>query len=485
MKTNFTLWSILFLLLLAGCRENKDLQDSPPPAQKSVPEALAVQEPGCIGCHQDIQLDAPHNFACTECHQGNNDTSDKDAAHQGFLAAPGAPASMQAVCGRCHEERVQRCTQSNHFTLNKAVNTVREHFGIEPPLSSFLEIPDRATVPQTAEELVDDLLRRQCFRCHLHTQGDQYAYVHRGKGCAACHLQYSGGRLESHAFIQPGERQCLSCHYSNHVGSDFMGSYEHDHSEEYRTPYTTRAAFVRPYGLEQHNLVPDIHQQRGLTCRDCHSSGQERIQCIDCHAPVGDRLPAHVRQEGENWVLHSVQSDRVHPIPLLKDPAHARYMDKVDCQVCHAQWAFNDGTSHFLLRYSLDAQPWEYLFRQTRPEVEEFVISNAYYGEDVQASMRDAITGQRKAGIWFKGFDKRRWEDILIRKDTDGRIKVFRPILDLRLSAADEENKIINDLDNIQGKGSGLLPYTPHTTGPAGIFYTRRFLHLLEEASEE
>ncbi|MCW5199172.1 hypothetical protein VU05_00285 [Desulfobulbus sp. F1] len=70
---------------------------------------------------------------------------------------------------------------------------------------------------------------------------------------------------------------------------------------------------------------------------------------------------------------------------------------------------------------------------------------------------------------------------MIIRQDKDGRIKVFRPLLDLRLSAADANEQVIADLDNIAGNGDGLLPYTPHTTGPAGLFYEQRFLPLLEK----
>ncbi|MCI5210490.1 MAG: hypothetical protein D3910_17255, partial [Candidatus Electrothrix sp. ATG2] len=106
--------------------------------------------------------------------------------------------------------------------------------------------------------------------------------------------------------------------------------------------------------------------------------------------------------------------------------------------------------------------------------------------EDLLApSLPDQISGERKAGIWYTGFTKRRWEDILIRKDTDGIIKVFRPILDLRLSAVDEDDEVLADFDNLSGKDQGLLPYTPHTTGPAGLFYEQRFLHLLSSQGKK
>ena len=38
--------------------------------------------------------------------------------------------------------------------------------------------------------------------------------------------------------------------------------------------------------------------------------------------------------------------------------------------------------------------------------------------------------------------------------------------------------------DNISGSGDGLLPYTPHTTGPAGMFYMNRFNELLRNEAQ-
>jgi hypothetical protein len=59
---------------------------------------------------------------------------------------------------------------------------------------------------------------------------------------------------------------------------------------------------------------------------------------------------------------------------------------------------------------------------------------------------------------------------------------VFRPILDLSLSAVAKDGNVI--FDNLTGSGDGLLPYTPHTTGLAGIFYLNRFSHLLLDSGE-
>jgi hypothetical protein len=91
--------------------------------------------------------------------------------------------------------------------------------------------------------------------------------------------------------------------------------------------------------------------------------------------------------------------------------------------------------------------------------------------------MRDGLTGESRQGIWYQGFGQRRWEEMIIQKDTDGVVKVFRPVLDLRLSMVEADGQVL--FDSIKGSGTGLRPYTPHTTGHAGLFYLDRFKHLL------
>ena len=485
MKSNFIILICILLLLVVGCR-GEEKATTPAPAPETVKEAPAKPRlPGCTGCHENVQLDNNHNLACTDCHQGNNDTTEKNIAHKGLTAAPADPGNMAATCGRCHPEQISRCSQSLHFTLKNAVNSVRSHFGIEPPLVGLTEIP-KSERPQNKKELVDDMLRRRCLRCHVYTAGDRYPYVQRGKGCAACHLQYEDGKLQSHSFRPPSERQCLSCHYGNHVGNDFVGRYEHDFNWEYRTPYTTKEAFVRPYGVELHQLVPDIHRQRGLTCLDCHngkelSGKQESISCEDCHSPdPTSPIPLNnVRTERDQLILTTVTDGKDHRIPKLVHPAHAEYKGRIACQVCHAQWGFNDRSTHLMLSYSDEVDAWDRLTVQSSSEVETFLEHNLYSDEDeLEPAMLDSINGRRKSGIWYMGYTQRRWEDILIDRDSDGIIKVFRPILDLRLSAVDEDGEVL--FDNLKGSGSGLRPYTPHTTGPAGLFFKQRFLHLLK-----
>jgi hypothetical protein len=391
---------------------------------------------------------------------------------------------MVAVCGRCHSEQVHGCAQASHFTLKHEINLIRSQFGLKP-VAGIAAIPERSGPPQDKEQLVDDLLRRRCLRCHVQTAGDSYPYVQRGTGCAACHLRKIEGKLTSHAFSLPSEQQCLSCHYGNRVGSDFAGMYEHDYGSDFRAPQASPAPFLRPYGVEQHELVQDIHRQRGLTCLDCHSGAelsgkQAAVTCAACHASGSGSAPPlqNVRLADGQLILTAKQDGKEHLIPQLQHPAHAKYGNKVACQVCHAQWSFNDQATHLLLTYSADTEPWAALSVQSNSEAEQWIT-----GEE-EPAMVDAFTGEKKPGIWLQGYSLRRWENMLIRQDKDGVIKVFRPLLALRLSAADENGAIIAGLDNITGESDGLLPYTPHTTGPAGLFYEQRFLHLLEHEQQ-
>jgi len=476
---------LITLALLAGtvctAKENPPVPTSTPSVQKQP----LKRKPGCTGCHTEIKADKNHNLACSDCHLGNNAATRKETAHKNMLASPAAPGNMKKICGRCHKEQVTDCAQSLHFTLKNEVNAVRAHFSLTPPLSDLRQIPE--TEKQNSKEwLVNDLLRRQCLRCHVYTAGDSYPYVQRGIGCAACHLQFTDGQLKDHVFRRPTEHQCLSCHYGNHVGSDYSGKFEHDFNWEYRTPYTTRSRYLRPYGVELHNLVPDIHSQKGLTCLDCHNgrqlSGKEKpIQCISCHtADITSPLPANVNKEDNDFFLTTIKDGSRHRIPQLVHPAHTRYRGRVACQVCHAQWGFYDRPTHLMLSYLEDADPWERLTIQSSSAAEAFLEHNLNSDDDeLSPFMPDAINGKQKPGIWLMGFTQRRWKDIIIKKDNDGIIKVFRPILDLRLSAISEDEDVL--FDNLQGKGNSLLPYTPHTTGPAGLFYEQRFIHLLEK----
>ena len=489
MKLKFILF-LCCLLLIAGCRD----MDSQQEAQTAVSEQKKVQPQGkgCRACHPDIKHDKFHDFPCIECHNGNAESNDQGEAHTDLVAHPAHPDFMERNCGKCHPDEVDESRDSLHFTLRNEINLVRKHFGSIETLVSLTEIP-QAKYPATKLKLVDDMLRRRCLRCHVYTSGDAYPLTHRGTGCAACHLKFVEGELQSHEFTStPDDHQCLSCHYGNFVGADYYGRFEHDFNLEYRTPYTTRQDFVRPYGIEYHDLAPDIHQQRGLSCVDCHSghrlmsgASEEKLKCSTCHlwnAKNTNPLPDNLIIEENRLVLIAKLSGKKHLVPQAEHPAHEQYGSEVECQVCHAQWSFSDETTHLMRGDTDDYDPWERLTVQSSSEVENLLEHNLYsLEEELAPAMKDQINGLQLPGVWYKGYTQRRWEQINIKRDTDGIIKVFRPILDLRVSFMDNKGDVM--FDNETGSGPIMMPYTPHTTGPAGLFYRDRFADLVNKTA--
>ncbi len=466
----------LFLIVLFCCITAACFATSEQPPVSTEQNQLE-KSTGCLNCHKNVTLDENHRLECQTCHQGNGLTDIKEKAHANMLFHPAHPDNVRQTCGECHKELVEKNFYSAHFTLKNAVNLVRRHFGADDQIQDLTQIPISESLDSPLK-LADDMLRRRCLRCHLYSSGDPYSAVHRGTGCAACHLQYTGGKLTSHEFLRlPTDRQCLSCHYGNTVGADYYGRFEHDFNNEYRTPYTTTEDSFRPYGVEYHQLSSDIHQQKGLSCIDCHSgqtlmgeTTETNMSCISCHDS----------QTSSPQTLIAKHTKTKHTIPQLRDPAHKNFGDNVACTVCHAGWSFNDDTTHLLLSMSDDYDPWANLTIQGNAELENLLDHNLYSEEDeLDPRMTDMITHSPKNGVWYQGYTQRRWEDIIVRRDTDGVIKVFRPLLNLHLSYVNHEDTVI--FDDITGKTSGYLPYTPHTIGPAGLYFRQRFSHLIPE----
>lgn len=462
------LLAVATVVLLAGCTTEQ--------------ESLAGQ---CGSCHTTA-FDPAHQLACTVCHQGDSQTKDQTAAHATLIARPAHPDNLDATCGSCHQQEVREIHHAKHSTLSNLVNLVRNGFGADSPLPSLTDIPVN-DLPENITQLADDLLRRRCLRCHLFSPGDNYSATVHGTGCAACHLSYRDGKLVAHDFSAPkDDERCLSCHYGNRVGFDYYGRFEHDYNTEYRTPYTAAATTSRPYGVEYHQLAPDIHQQRGLICIDCHSGKSlmqpdragQMVSCADCHDParLAQNLIPGVTSGSAGYTFVSRKDGRQHPLPLLRHPAHTAYSD-VSCQACHAQWSFNDTGTH-LLRSDLDEyDSWARLTVQGSSDVEQLLEHNLDFGKDeLPPTATDTITNEKRLGIWYKGYIMRRWETIVLGRTADGRVSVMRPQLDLSLSWIDEEENVRFDSFKATAGDNGMLPYTPHTTGPAGLFYEERLL---------
>lgn len=445
-------------------------------------------QPSCVSCH-DFQVDANHQQACETCHNGQSSSDNKTVAHENLISKPAHPLQMQQKCGACHSEIVQNITKSSHYTLKNSTNLLRAAFGAEVKLDSFRDTKLKIN-PQTPLDLADDLLRRRCFRCHLFYGGDDYPAVTHGTGCAACHIEFDNGKVKSHQIFKPTDKQCLACHYGNYVGSDYYGRFEHDFNNEYRTPYTTTDEFFRPYGVEFHQLQPDIHQKQGMTCIDCHSGrelmygDQKKLTCDSCHLQEEVIKLTHPGiAENKNGYTFKDRNGIVHGLPIMVHPAHDKYNDTISCQTCHAQWTFNDSGTNLLRNDSDELDGFTYLAVQGSSEVELLVDNNTDYDkEELPIQMSDKFTGNQYPGIWLKGFTMRRWEsfDLGIDENT-GKLSPTRPILDYHLSWIDEDETVRFDaIPPIQGT-SLSRSYVPHTTGNAGMFYKERIDNYLRQ----
>jgi hypothetical protein len=468
MKSFFYL--IVLLSLLSACTE-----------EESKPIVLLQ----CIDCHT-VHTDPDHRLSCISCHKGNDRASDREIAHQGLVPFPAHPDHLAESCGPCHADIVERIPSSLHFTLYNSTNIFRKAFGAENELANFTKTPEKSD-PANELELADDLLRRRCFRCHLYSSGDDYPLVRHGTGCAACHMPFSDGKAKPHSFQKPGDEQCLSCHYGNYVGFDYYGRFEHDFNVEYRTPFTTKNKYFRPYGIEYHQLIPDIHKVRGMLCIDCHN-GQELMEkdggkpsCKGCHSreKLQLSLPAQVENQQGLFILHG-RDGKDHTIPLMQHSAHETQTEDITCQACHAQWTFNDFGKHFLRSDTDNLDVWINLSVQGDLEIETIIENNTDFDNtELPIQMTDKLTGEPKDGLWDKGFTMRRWENIILGRDNQGRITTMRPALDYSLSWIDSAETVRFDSVTPIAPDESLRPYVPHTIGPAGIFFKNRIEQFL------
>ncbi len=474
--------SYVFLVLLiflgaTGCGdENKPSGTSDPNEKKT---KISSGPKTCASCHSYL-LDRFHNFPCEDCHKGTSPAATKALAHSTLVRRPASPANMAKNCGRCHQEISAHVQESKHFTLGDEINMVRRAFGATKDLQGPEYIP-QGDNPKDVLALADDLLRRRCLRCHPYSSGDQYSGVEHGQGCAACHLKFSKGSLTSHSFIkEPDDQICLSCHYGNFVGADYYGRFEHDFSWEYQTPFSAHGEKELPYGVNYHQLRPDIHKTAGLSCIDCHSgpelmaTGTDKTSCLSCHQrqereTLQESLLQNISKTTENtFVLSTKKTKKDLAIPQMESKNHVD-TEKLSCQVCHAQWSFSDYGTHLMRIDHDDYDPWVMLTQQGSSEAEQILDYNLFYdNEGTDPYMRDKFSGEAQAGLWLKGYGLRRWEDILTCYDQENILQVCRPILDIQLTYVDQNGEVIFDSVRSLPEFSGLQPYSPHTIGKAG-----------------
>lgn len=428
----------------------------------SNPEARSpLTRTGCLACHK-VDIDPPHDIGCTTCHKGNEAAKTINGAHQGLIARPSGPGRMAEACGRCHKDNVASAEASSHFTLRDEIGTLWGAFFPEDRTPSIKDLANMGP-PGTERGIVADLLRRRCLLCHVYYEGDDYAGVRRGTGCAACHLPIKAraclkGRIDHRFKRQVSDENCLACHYGNFVGWDYHGRFEKDFEEDFRAPLVKGRHIPRPYGVEWHDMAQDIHRQYGMACTACHIKGPcqkgipgkegetETISCIECHntggggkgAPMDPAIIGH--REGD--------------------------LGRVSCDACHALWGFYDKGRSLVLQESPIFDDWTYLAVQGSSEIEK-AVTDHNSGKADTITMIDKFTGQARLGLWFQVFSERRWWPVVLGEDRDGRLRVMRPLLDISISYVNARGDAV--FDNLRPKGQLLVPYAPHTIGRADM----------------
>lgn len=478
-----------------------------------IPKGIPCKNPGhCVDCHEEnASMDALHALPCVQCHEGDPESEEEEAAHRGLIKDPGDLFIADRTCGKCHPEEVRRVKRSAMALAPRMINHTRFAFGAQKvregtyattAVGSLGQVPD----PSLSANLGDDLLRRSCLRCHLLTRGSERWGEHRGKGCSACHVPYPNGqdgRPSTHGLIRStGITACLKCHNSNHVGADYVGLYEKDFHRGFHSPFVGGRQPPTIYGAEHHRLSADVHFQAGMMCADCHTLDEihgtgevpdslthgVKISCEGCHVR-GDH-PGILRMPDGKMILlrgigRTVPSWNSEIIPHSVDT----HQKRLKCSACHAAWSFQDYGFHLMLEERPDYWKWAPTTMQNDPQVQDLLRSNVGTEADflppsegpAQArrqatwkppTMRDCLNGEVRKGAWFRGYTIRRWERPPLGTSSDGRISIMRPMYQYVISHVDARDNLLIDRQ-IPTTGAGLPalvvnPYTPHTTAAQG-----------------
>ena len=413
--------------------------DAPAPMPAPLPVVMERPE-GCLVCHAGIsglgKAHSPEALGCASCHGGDVFALDKDVAHAGMELIPGNLATAARRCGQgsCHPSIVSRVDRSIMTTMRGVVAVNRAVFG-EPSGEGTEALPHVATLSRTPS---DTHLRQLCASCHLgrrKTELGPNREESRGGGCNACHLGYSAdaaaalrhyenekarGRAEAPR-VHPAlsldidNGQCFGCHSrSGRISTNYEGWHElHEApagSADQSRPSPSRFR-VLPDDRVFERVLPDVHQQRGMDCIDCHTANeamgdgvaharktaQLKVACEDCHAPAGSSLattPAasldpesrkilgvrawpgaapsgYVRAGSGEILVNGVAFDGGRPVLLRKRTGERRELTptapvcvegrghaRLSCGSCHTAWAPRCPTCHTSFDPNGEAYDW-------------------------------------------------------------------------------------------------------------------------------
>ena len=335
-------------------------------------------------------------------------------------------------CIKCHQSQMDRCKKSNHYTLKSAINITRKAFGIKDSNVTLQTLPKPKSKITKVQDIVDDMLRRKCLRCHLNSKTINSS----GNLCLSCHNSHKS--VNDSYKARPTMSKCLKCHNGEFIGSDFLGKFPHDYDKAYRSPLTKDGYYPDSRdGIDYHYLSADVHYKMGFSCISCHNNKNgnwERVSCKDCHKS-------------------------------LSKANHKSYHKNLSCTSCHASWMVNSYQLHLLRDDTPNYKQWKRLTKQFDLYLEEFLKNALKQKNPPPPKMPDYLTNELKDGIWYSGWKFRRWENfILVRKDNQ-KIALAKPMFEYFISYVDKNGTtILDSVSMVNGKKiESFLPKSPHT----------------------
>ncbi len=336
-------------------------------------------------------------------------------------------------CIKCHSNKMQRCKTDVHFTLKKAINTTRKTFGIKDSNVTLQTLPEAPKTIKEPKDLVDDLLRRKCLRCHLTSQT-----VNPTKNlCLACHNPHSN-QADSYK-AKPSQEKCLKCHNGEFIGTDYLGKFPHDYDKSYRSPIDKNGYYPESKdGIDYHFLAEDIHHKKGFTCLTCHN-----------------------KNNGNNWLKPKCSACHQN----LSQSNHKSYHKRVSCTACHATWMVNSYNLNIFRDDTPNYKQWKRLTKQFDPKLEEFLVNALKAKIPPPPKMTDYLDNREKDGIWYSGWRFKRWENSLLVNSKEGKIELAKPMFQYRLSYRDKNGTMVFDnVSKAKGKKmEAFLVKHPHT----------------------
>jgi len=336
-------------------------------------------------------------------------------------------------CIKCHTNKMQECKINPHFTLKSAINITRKIFAIKDSnvtLQTLPQPPKRVKVPK---DLVDDMLRRKCLRCHLTSQ----VINPTNNLCLACHNNHNN--KEDSYKAKPSQVKCLKCHNGEFIGSDYLGKFPHDYDKSYRSPLDKNGYYPDATdGIDYHFLNQDIHHKNGLTCTSCHN-----------------------KNIAQNWLKPKCTSCHKN----LSKSNHKSYHKKLSCTSCHASWMVNSYNLNIFRDDTPNYKQWERLTMQFDPKLEQFLKKAIKAKIPPEPKMLDYLDNKEKIGIWYSGWKFKRWENFLLINSKEGKIELAKPMFQYKISYRDKNGTMVLDnISKIDGKKiEAFLVKHPHT----------------------